>query len=129
MTFYDQLILVAISVTLSVLVSRLLVFWDARKARKHSMNQARQTMLFFAKELKNGIANNMYEEAEHSYKRLLVSYDIISTDLALKEWFSKLDGFYRFSKAGGYSSVPYRRETDINEIYQVITEVESELKK
>src|SRR3972149_10700736 len=112
MTFFEQSQLVLISVLLSVLANRLLVFLKDSKAKKNNIKKARISMPLFAKGIKNAIINNNYAVPEDCYKLLLGCYDSFSKDKQLTAIFEKLLSYYEFLKNNGYLSSEYRKEMD-----------------
>ena len=123
MTFFEQSQLVLISVLLSVLANRLLVFLKDSKAKKNNIKKARISMPLFAKGIKNAIINNNYAVPEDCYKLLLGCYDSFSKDKQLTAIFEKLLSYYEFLKNNGYLSSEYRKEMDIKEIDKIIKEI------
>jgi len=109
MTFFEKLLIVIISMSLSVLANLLYRLLDEYRHKKALFEELK----ILAENIESAIINNDASLCRPSIENLMANYVIFCKDKVMQESFRQILGFYSFLINGGYAKEPSRKERDL----------------
>ena len=120
MTFFEKMLIVAISAATSVLANFLYRYLDRRNLKNALFSE----LALLAENLEAAIINNDATECRPSIENLITNYALFCKDKVMVSNFRKILGIYTFLRNGDYEEEPSRKEGDL----QTVTRIRDELR-
>jgi len=116
MTFFEKLLIVIISMSLSVLANLLYRLLDEYRHKKALFEELK----ILAENIESAIINNDASLCRPSIENLMANYVIFCKDKVMQESFRQILGFYSFLINGGYAiHPPSRKGRDLHTVSRI----------